>query len=235
MNIKLENVSTDDDAAGLSQVMMRAFYRDPHWRLLWGSMPLEDIIASCENRLPRNLVRGRASRRHRKAVDAVTGEVVGYARWVLPEGREDLWEDARVAEPSAQQAARYEARYSAYMADGKIKGLNSEITESLSPLLEKTEEDILKTGEFLALDYIAVLPSRQQQGVGSMLVEDGLGVAEKADLPVYVMSTQTGLKLYQCHGFITVKTVEQDDSHWGSTEPHVNHFLVKEKKSLHLR
>lgn len=153
MNIKLENVSPED-AAGLSQVMMRAFYRDPHWRLLWGSMTLEDIILSCENRLPRNLVKGRGSRRHRKAVDAVTGEVVGYARWVLPEGQEDLWKDAQVAEPSAQQAAQYEARYSAYMVDGKIKGLNNEITESLSPLLEKTEEDILKTGKFLSKSAI---------------------------------------------------------------------------------
>ncbi|WQF81103.1 Putative GNAT domain, acyl-CoA N-acyltransferase [Colletotrichum destructivum] len=230
MNIKLEKVSPED-AAGLSQVMMRAFYRDPHWRLLWGSMTLEDIIVSCENRLPRNLVKGRGSRRHRKAVDAVTGEVVGYARWVLPEGQEDLWKDAQVAEPSAQQAALYEARYSAYTVDGKIKGLNNEITESLSPLLEKTEEDILKTGTFLALDYIAVLPDRQQQGIGSILVEDGLRVAEKAGLRVYVMSTQTGLKLYQGHGFISVRTVEQDDSQWGSTEPHINYFLVKEKTS----
>ncbi|OHW96514.1 GNAT family acetyltransferase [Colletotrichum incanum] len=137
-------------------------------------------------------------------------------------------EEDQVEEPSTEQLKRYEALYDAYTVNGKIKGLNNDIMESLSPLLEKTKEDILKTANLLALDYIAVFPDRQKQGIGSVLLEDGISVAEGAGLRTYVMSTPTRLKLYEGHGFVRLKTIIQDDFKWGSTEPHVNHFLVRE-------
>ncbi|KZL83399.1 gnat family acetyltransferase protein [Colletotrichum incanum] len=190
-----------EDVSSLSQAMIRACYHDPHWRLLWGSMSLE---------LPRNLVKGRVFRCNRKAIDIATGEIVDYARWLLPEGEEMRCEEDQVEEPSTEQLKRYEALYDAYTVNGKIKGLNNDIMESLT------------------LDYIAVFPDRQKQGIGSVLLEDGISVAEGAGLRTYVMSTPTRLKLYEGHGFVRLKTIIQDDFKWGSTEPHVNHFLVRE-------
>ncbi|KAG4433712.1 hypothetical protein IFR05_010793 [Cadophora sp. M221] len=211
-------VSTDD-AADLSQVMMRAFSRDPHWALLWSSMPLEDIITDNTNRLRRNIINGRDQKRHQKAVDPVTGEVVGPVDWL----------EAQVPEPNKEDREGFERNYSQYTVDGKIKGLNYEIMTALSPLLEDTEEEILKTaGPCLVLDYICTAPHYQDRGVGSDLVRSGIKVAEDAGLKCYVMSTPAGLRLCESHGFKRVKTIVQDDSKWGSVEPHVNYFLVRE-------
>ncbi len=68
----------------------------------------------------------------------------------------------------------------------------------------------------------------QGKGVATSLVQSGIKIAEDAGLECYVMSKPAGLKLYESHGFKLVKTVSQDVSKWGITEPDVNHFLVKE-------
>jgi hypothetical protein len=75
---------TAADAPCLSNAMMRAMHRDPHWALLFGSKPLQEIIDDCTQRLPKALSSNRPERRHQKVVDQTTGEIVGYARWLLP-------------------------------------------------------------------------------------------------------------------------------------------------------
>jgi len=55
--------------------------------------------------------------RHQKAVDPISGEVVGYARWVLPEGycekeedgeRVAEWKEAQVEDVSEEDRGRFE-------------------------------------------------------------------------------------------------------------------------------
>jgi len=75
-----------EDAPGLSIATMSAFIRDPHWGLLWPNMSLEEIIDGCTQRFPRKLITGREKQRHQKVVDTETGEIVGYARWIIPKG-----------------------------------------------------------------------------------------------------------------------------------------------------
>jgi len=143
MPYKIESVTTKD-APSLSPVMMKAFSHDPHWRLLWAPLsqplPLDSIITSTTARLPRNLITGRMTKRHQKAIDISTGQIVGYARWLLPESAPPSlqWPEAQVAEPSEVEK------------DGKLKGLNYEVMDKLSPLLEEAEEEILKGGDYLS-------------------------------------------------------------------------------------
>jgi ribosomal protein S18 acetylase RimI-like enzyme len=156
MTYQIEHVSTTD-AAALSPVMMNAFSHDPHWRLLWAPLsqplPLASIITSTTARLPSNLTTGRSTKRHQKAIDSSTGRIVGYARWLLPEkcpaGLQ--WKDAQVAEPTEEEKKEFERLYQGEVdKDGRLKGLNYEVMDKLSPALEEAEEEILNSGVYLS-------------------------------------------------------------------------------------
>jgi hypothetical protein len=77
---------TAADAAALAHNNMSAFWEDPIWILLWPKhIKLSYLIEQCAKCYPRNLLRDREKTRHQKVVDPVTGEVIGYARWILPD------------------------------------------------------------------------------------------------------------------------------------------------------
>jgi hypothetical protein len=56
-------------------------------------MSLDDKIHSISRRQPHALTTGRDLKRHQKAIDAATGDTVGYARWILPKGCAAVWLD----------------------------------------------------------------------------------------------------------------------------------------------
>ncbi|KAK3900099.1 hypothetical protein C8A05DRAFT_17561 [Staphylotrichum tortipilum] len=59
--------------------------RGAHSRLEWRHRTLDYHISQVALRYPRTLQRNRATARHQKAVDTATGEILGYARWSIPE------------------------------------------------------------------------------------------------------------------------------------------------------
>jgi hypothetical protein len=140
---------TPADAPGIARANMSAFYENANWRLLWNNMPLEDIIDGNEKRLPRNLVRGRDTKRHQMVVDTSTGEVVGYARWVLPKDSPITWLEAQVAEPSPEEEKRFEVSWKSTCEDGRPRGANNKMADELSELLNAEEEAIVAENSYL--------------------------------------------------------------------------------------
>lgn len=132
------------EAEGLARTMMSAFHENRHWALLWPNMSLEEIIDGCTQRLPRNLVKDRTYKRHQKVVDEVSGEIVGYARWIVPKGFEELWLEAQVPEPTTEEHHAYELRWQGATVDGRSKGVNSRMISEMSGPLDAEEERIMK-------------------------------------------------------------------------------------------
>ncbi|KAL1640932.1 hypothetical protein SLS58_006548 [Diplodia intermedia] len=227
-------VAPAEDAADLSETMMRAFYQDPHWASLWKSpATLDDIIHDCARRLPRNLVNGRGSKRHQKAVATATGKAVGYARWILPgEADEAAWADA--AAPAVDDAERraFELAFESVTLEGAIRYLDAAMVDELSVAIEAAEARVRRDegGVFLTLDYLATHPDYQRRGVGSMLLRSGLAYADERALKVLVVAKTPGVKLYHEHGFRTVEVVEQERPQYGWTEPYRTTILVRHPK-----
>lgn len=103
------------DAAELARNNMSAFWEDPTWRILWPKdMNRNYIVEQCTKRMPRNLLKDRATLRHQKAVDPATGKVMGYARWILPPDRSKdvdgnpVWAGAQVPDVSEDEKVRFE-------------------------------------------------------------------------------------------------------------------------------
>ncbi|KAF2830387.1 hypothetical protein CC86DRAFT_367163 [Ophiobolus disseminans] len=66
----------------------------------------------------------------------------------------------------------------------------------ISPLWDAREQFWLDK-RYLYCHVIAVHPDYQRKGVGQLLMDFGIGVAQKAELPIYIESSQEGVRLYE--------------------------------------
>lgn len=132
---------------GLADTMMRAFYQDAHWASLWKGVTLDTIIYDCARRLPWNIVKVTSPKRHRKVVEEATGNVVGYARWIIPDGHVDTWANGIVLETDLEKRQAYEQAFQDVTDDGKIRGIDHQMVDELSEAIEKAEAEVLSTGE----------------------------------------------------------------------------------------
>ena len=140
------------DTRGVARANMSSFYQNPHWALLWGSMPLEEIIDGNTNRLPWDLVRNQKFKRHQMAVDSETGEVVGYARWVFLNGAEKKisWDEARIGEATEEEKVVYERSWMAYTDEnGSSKGLRTDIARAMGSELHAATMSVVGDRPFL--------------------------------------------------------------------------------------
>jgi hypothetical protein len=135
------------DAPALATTMMGARLTDPHWSHMWEDPSSKTIISNAIDRVPWNLVTGRDTKRHQKAIDLETGRVVGYARWCLPPDlakKGDVWLEAQVAEGTPAERAIFEKRYQDSTKNGRLIGIKSgEMMSYRSAPLEAADARIM--------------------------------------------------------------------------------------------
>ena len=103
---------TVDDAAGIGQSNVTAFWEETFWRLLWvPEKTREEVIDMVALRTPKNLLTEWQTRRHQVVVHVPTGEIVGYCRWFLPESCKDQWLEAQVPNVNGEDAQRFTEQY----------------------------------------------------------------------------------------------------------------------------
>lgn len=69
------------------------------------------------------------------------------------------------------------------------------------------------------LDVLAVSPAYQRQGLGAMLLEEGLAVADRDNAKTYLESSEAGQNLYRKHGWKQIDELLIDlEPHGGSGE-----------------
>ncbi|GLB04445.1 hypothetical protein AtubIFM57258_010411 [Aspergillus tubingensis] len=242
----------------LAETMILSRLTDPHWAFLFTpSTTPSSITSSTESRLPHTLSTARDVRRHEVVTTTTTTtastsgtgtenaehtvndkeRVIGYARWTLPpslSNRDDVWPSAQVPEPSAQEKEEYKRMYDLGSdKKGRVKGMKSDgLLEFRGTPLEEVEERVLRDvvggEEVLTLEYLTTHPDYWRQGVGSMLVQSGLRVADQYGIKTYVMSEPAGLKVYLNHGFRVVDEITVEYEQFGGTEPTTHYFLVRD-------
>lgn len=140
---------------------------DPHWRALFKvGTPLSLVVQETAYRLPYNLITSRSARRHQIAVDDSTGEILAYARWVLPErlvvaveeggkgGGEVVWEEAMVKGVGEEERREFEGGYRMGLDEkGRTGSLRHEdvMTVRSPPLYEWDEKVLESVGEVLSM------------------------------------------------------------------------------------
>lgn len=126
---------TVDDGLGISQAKFESFHREPWWTSVFPADRNETILDSMILREPYNQLTGRSARRHQKVIHVPTGEIVGYARWIVSSA--DDWLEAQTPPVSEEEEARFKAQHSSvfwkfvpddFDTDGHVPGWRATLT-----------------------------------------------------------------------------------------------------------
>ncbi|KAJ9151471.1 Acyl-CoA N-acyltransferase [Coniochaeta hoffmannii] len=227
------------DGPQIARNNVLAFWTDATWVQCWRGKPRDYVAAQAAKRGKANLLRDRAHRRHLIAVDEGTGEVVGYARWLLPCsveatgesegigkhggkgcGCEALWREGRV--PDVEEEVRVEAERESAGADWEVDDLGG-----LDGPIRGMERRLLEGRRYMVLDYLCVPPEFRRRGIASALVRRGLEETDRLGLDTFVMSMRAGVSVYQKAGFVLLDHVLIDASSRGGDRDYGAWFLER--------
>ncbi|RFU35456.1 hypothetical protein B7463_g846, partial [Scytalidium lignicola] len=227
------------NSEALARNNMSAFWTDSNWVLVWGDRTLEDVIKQAALRTPFNLLTNRSHKRHQVAIDERTGEIVGYIRWILPDGMGlgmsdkemgNIWSEAIVPEVSDQEKKEAEKLFQS--ADWIHRPPPGQLDVGDIDIPVRAMENKLKKKKYLTLDYLAVHPDHRRQGIATILVESGIREAEKMGLPIFVLAMKAGYGVYKKLGFKLLDQIIQDDSMYGGKGEYGVYFLEKEVEKM---
>ena len=75
----------------------------------------------------------------------------------------------------------------------------------------------LTVKQLIVLHILAVSPTHQRQGLGSILVREGLAAADRDQARTYIEASPAGLGLYKRFGWKEVERIEIDMKSHGGT------------------
>jgi GNAT superfamily N-acetyltransferase len=125
-----------------------------------------------------------------KCVDTETGEIVGMALWdiyLTPSN----WRRGEISWLSGQERERADAL--------------------ISPLWDAREK-LWTDQKYIYCHVMAVHPNYQRKGLGKLLMEYGISIAQQVELPIYIESSQEGIKLYEKTGCQRIKPPQKENS-----------------------
>ena len=134
---------TVDDGPALARNNMSAFWTDPTWVLIWRGKTLDYVVTQASRRMPQNLLTDTSQRRHQKAVDVNSGDVVGYMRWILPdtstETPDDMWPAAKVPSVNVNRAREAKREFDAadWSWDHALDKLDEPLTKMKTQLMKQ--------------------------------------------------------------------------------------------------
>jgi GNAT superfamily N-acetyltransferase len=101
-----------------------------------------------------------------------------------------------------------------------LSGQERELAEALITPLWDTREKLWLDQRYLYCHVIAVSPKYQRRGVGQLLMEYGVNIAQKTELPIYIESSLVGMRLYEKMGCQRIKApsvLKREKSHESGT------------------
>lgn len=231
------------DGPAIARNNIPAFWTDSTWVLMWPGKTCEYVTAQAARRMPATLLKDPAHVRHQKAVNAQSGAIVGYARWILPRLDDEIaargrWTAARV--PAVSEAQQREADRERDAADWEYDHALDDLDEQMLEVKRRLMDGKRYMRELMfhslvyhpltikVLEYLAVHPDNRGQGIGTMLVKSGIEEARKMGLDVFVHGMKAGLGVYKRAGFRLVDQIILNDSEYGGKGEYGSYFLVKE-------
>lgn len=87
----------------------------------------------------------------------------------------------------------------------------SEVRQRRQELSKRWMHSTDTTQDYLILNLMNVLPEYERKGVGATLLKEGIEMARKANVPIYLLATPAGRGFYERHGFEALEVCEQGD------------------------
>ncbi|KAJ4257393.1 hypothetical protein NW762_008513 [Fusarium torreyae] len=222
---QLQSPCRVEDGQYIALNKVSAFWEEAWWRSTWTGKTRESVIQGIADRSPKNLLTDREVRRHQKVVHRETGDIVGYARWILPESHKDSWLTAQTPDVSDEDKEAFSKRHAE--ADFHPCHDNDYLDDHIDGWREKYKSD-----QQIELHYIGVRPDHQKKGVASILVNSGLEEASKLGLDVVLVAMgRRACGLYSKHGFEVLEEKSQSMSDVGFDELYETFFMIRRAES----
>jgi WD repeat-containing protein 48 len=99
--------------------------------------------------------------------------------------------------------------------------------------LRAAQASIMGTSDpYFMLNTLATHPDHQGRGAASMLLDWGLGKADREGLVTYLDATGVGKPVYEKRGFKVVRSIEWDREAWGGKGSDCHWCMVREPKRV---
>lgn len=99
---------------------------------------------------------------------------------------------------------------------------------SLISYLPFSTNALLTVTRLLVLHILVVSPTHQRQGLGSILVREGLAAADHDKARTYIEASPAGLELYKRFGWKEVEQIQIDMKPYGGTGLAAEVCLIRE-------
>ena len=206
-NITLAAASPSDYLA-IARLESAAFAHEEFGKVALGPHRLTEAAKHAEaKRLSRPPKLGETNY-HTKAVAVIpdgTEEIVGFAGWTACIGRTGSEEEkARLGTKESWAQAEMEKEKDEKVKDEKEYGnakLRGEAFGKGDEILARATQG----KDYMTLFVLVVLPKYQRKGIGAMLFEHGLKVADEAGLQVVLGASDQGIGLYKKYGCVEVE------------------------------
>nr|RBQ82324.1 hypothetical protein FVER53263_10268 [Fusarium verticillioides] len=195
---QLQSPCRVEDGLLIAQSQVSAFFEEAWWRLSWTDRTRESLIQSIADRSPKNLLTNREVRRHQKIIHLETGDIVGYARWILPESHKDAWLEAQTPDVSDEQREVFARRHAE--TDWNPREDNDKLDDHIGGWREKHKQER----------------------------DMGLEEAKKLGINVIIVAMgRRALGLYLKHGFELLEEKSQSMSYFGIDKLYETFYLRK--------
>ncbi|KAL8926238.1 MAG: hypothetical protein Q9172_001880 [Xanthocarpia lactea] len=148
-----------------------------------------------------------------KVVETESGKLVAYAKWKYPY--------TLTAEQQAEKDKLDTSR-------SYPPGTNVELYEQFFGRLDTLREKYLDEEKDYFLHILIVSPQYQRQGLGTMLIREGLANADRDNARTYIEASPMGLGLYKKHGWKEIDDILIDMRPHGGTGIASEKILMRE-------
>lgn len=138
--------------------------------------------------------------------DLYTGKIVGFSSWIEPNHKLDFENHDKDA--ASKTTILEDAKPTVEGPPGEAslndlpKCMDAEMYKSQRAGLERLRKEVMgEDTNFWYLASLVVHPSFQRKGLGQKLLNWGIGVADRAGLPIFLEASPEGKFLYDRNGF----------------------------------
>ncbi|RDW94577.1 hypothetical protein BP5796_00340 [Coleophoma crateriformis] len=176
--------------------------------------------------------------------DNISGEVAGFARWGYPVVLTDAQkEEKKTLEAEAEQKrkngiAPYPSGANVECCDAKFLGLEKirdkhvdyEDMYGIRP--RPLSLNTIRIDECPVVHFLGVHQKYQGKGVGTLLLKNGLNLADVQGRRTYIEATDAGRRLYLKLGWEEIDVLRIDIQKWGGSKPGTNYVMMRDPQVL---
>ncbi|KAA8645279.1 hypothetical protein EYZ11_005406 [Aspergillus tanneri] len=193
--------ATESDVCDIAGINITSFRPQPFYQTAFANVNDSSLYPLKYARLLNRL--GDPTAHVHVATDAETGQVVGSARWVIP---------GHLLQRSAHQTVSLSEDAKCKAADpGRFMppGVNQQAYTAFLGMLNESRKKNLKDGD-MSLDFLAILPAYQGNGIGTQLLKWGMGQADALNARIYLEASAEGYPLYCKYGWKVIEEIVLD-------------------------